>query len=234
VERSFAITDIHGCAATFKMLVEDVICLTPSDKLYLLGDYIDRGPDSKGVLDYIIYLRDHGFQTIALRGNHEEMLLQAYESSQYLELWMRNGGMSTLKSFNAISIHEIPGNYIRFLKDLLFYCTTDSFIMVHAGLNFSSEDPMRDEESMLWLRNFEVDTNRTGGRGIIHGHTPISLVKIQENIHQYSSKHKINLDNGCVFGKHDIFGHLCALELENFRIYCQSNIESGDKKKPPL
>jgi serine/threonine protein phosphatase 1 len=234
VERSFAITDIHGCAATFKMLVEDIICLTASDKLYLLGDYIDRGPDSKGVLDYIMYLRNNGFQTFALRGNHEEMLLRAYESEQYLELWMKNGGMSTLKSFNAFSIHEIPDNYIRFLKDLPFYCITDSFVMVHAGLNFSCEDPMQDEESMLWLRNFEVDTTRTGGRGIIHGHTPISLVKIHDSIHQYSSKHKINLDNGCVFGKHDIFGHLCALELENFRIYCQSNVEGEDKKKPPL
>jgi serine/threonine protein phosphatase 1 len=234
VERSFAITDIHGCAATFKVLVEDVIRLTPSDKLYLLGDYIDRGPDSKGVLDYIIHLRDNGFQLVALKGNHEEMLLRAYDSEQYLELWMKNGGMDTLKSFRTASIHEIPGNYIRFLKDLPFYCITDSFMMVHAGFNFNCEDPLLDEEAMLWLRNFEVDTVKTGGRGIIHGHTPISLVKIHESIHHYTSSHKINLDNGCVFGQYDVFGHLCALELENLRIYYQSNVEQQGKKKPPL
>jgi serine/threonine protein phosphatase 1 len=225
VPKSFAITDIHGCISTFKALVEEVIGLTLSDKLYLLGDYIDRGPDSKGVLDYIMDLSDKGYQVFPLKGNHEEMLMRAYESEEFLEMWLRNGGEYTLKSFNTNTINEIPENYIHFIKALPFYFTTEHFILVHAGLNFDRANPLEDEESMLWIRNFEVDISRTGRRGVIHGHTPISLIRVQENIHHYHVRHKINLDNGCVFGKHDFFGHLCALDLDNLKIYLQPNVE---------
>ena len=230
MSRSFAITDIHGCILTFKSLVEKVIGLTKSDKLYLLGDYIDRGPDSKGVLDYLIMLSDNGYQVLAIKGNHEEMLLRAYESEQYLKLWLLNGGENTLKSFNAISIDEIPARYISYLKSLPYYYISDHFIMVHAGLNFDKTNPMDDIESMLWLRNFDVDLTKTKGRGVIHGHTPIPLMQIQNSILYFDVKHKINLDNGCVFGLNEFYGHLCALQLENLKIYWQDNEE---KKNHP-
>jgi serine/threonine protein phosphatase 1 len=229
--RTFAITDIHGCAQTFKLLVEKVICLNKSDKLYLLGDYIDRGPDSKGVLDYILMLSENGYQIFALKGNHEEMLLRAYESEQFLELWLLNGGVSTLISFNASSINDLPYKYINFLKALPYYYVTDDFILVHAGLNFNRSNPLEDIESMLWQRNFEVDLKKTQGRNIIHGHTPVSLIEIQKNIIDLKVKHKINLDNGCVYGLGDFYGNLCALELETLKIYFHPN---SDKKKPPL
>jgi serine/threonine protein phosphatase 1 len=225
VSRSFAITDIHGCSNTFKALVEEVIGLTKSDKLYLLGDYIDRGPDSKGVLDYIMLLSENGYQVFAIKGNHEEMLIDAYESERNAEIWLFNGGEATLKSFNVSFIEEIPEVYIHFLRSLPSYIETDAFIMVHAGLNFNIPFPLEDEEAMFWLRNFEVDIKKTQGRGVIHGHTPVSLLKIQESIRLYPVNHKINLDNGCVFGRHEFFGHLCALQLENLKFSLQSNLE---------
>jgi serine/threonine protein phosphatase 1 len=229
--RSFAIADIHGCTLTFQSLVEKVIGLTKSDKLYLLGDYIDRGNDSKGVLDYIIKLSESGFQVHALKGNHEEMLIRAYESKANLDLWLLNGGEKTLKSFNASTIDEIPPGYIHFIKSLPYYYMTDHFIMVHAGLNFGINNPMEDLESILWRRNFEVDLAKTNGRGVIHGHTPVSLLQIQKSIIDFDKKHTINLDNGCVYGLSDFYGHLCALQLDNLKIYWQANAE---KKKPPL
>ena len=231
MSRSFAVTDIHGCAVTFRLLIEKLINLTKFDKLYLLGDYIDRGPDSRGVLDYIMMLSENGYQVFAIKGNHEVMLIRAYESGQYLNVWLLNGGDYTLKSFNASSIGEIPQKYIAFLKSLPYYYITDHFIMVHAGLNFEKPNPMEDIESMLWLRNFEVNLTKTGGRGVLHGHTPVSLIQIQKSIPEFDVKHKINLDNGCVYGTNDSYGHLCALQLDNLEIFWQANAE---KKKPPL
>jgi serine/threonine protein phosphatase 1 len=231
VNRSFAISDIHGCAATFKLLVEKVIGLSKSDKLFLLGDYIDRGPDSKEVLDYIRMMSENGYQVFPIKGNHEEMLIRAYESERFLDLWLLNGGGNTLESFHASSIDDIPPEYISFLKSLPYYYTSDHFIMVHAGINFDIRNPMEDTESMMWLRNFEVDLKKTGGRGVIHGHTPVSLIRIQESILNFGVKHKINIDNGCVFGQNDFYGNLCALQLENLKIYLQ---EYAEKKKPPL
>lgn len=78
--RMFAIGDIHGCFQPFKHLVETKINLKPTDKLFLIGDYIDRGPDSKEVIDYIIHLQKNGFDIVPLLGNHEALCLEAYEN----------------------------------------------------------------------------------------------------------------------------------------------------------
>src|SRR6478736_5094582 len=112
--RVFAISDIHGCAKTFVSLVEKVIKLTREDKLFLLGDYIDRGPDSKGVIDYIIQLEQKGFDVTALRGNHEEMLLKGITDSHFLEMFLKNGGDKTLEGFGVKHPKELPIEYLTF------------------------------------------------------------------------------------------------------------------------
>jgi serine/threonine protein phosphatase 1 len=75
--RVFIIGDIHGCNKTFRKLVLEKISIRKTDKIYCLGDYIDRGPDSKGVIDFIIQLRKDGFNIHTLRGNHEQLLLES-------------------------------------------------------------------------------------------------------------------------------------------------------------
>ena len=101
--RKIAISDIHGCCKTFKALLNK-IKFNSNDELYLLGDYIDRGPDSKGVIDYIWQLQKEGYQVNCLRGNHEQMMLRAAFVENKLDHWMRNGGETTLFSFGNTSV----------------------------------------------------------------------------------------------------------------------------------
>jgi len=90
--RLFVIGDIHGCFNTFQILLEQKIRLIKSDKIILLGDYIDRGIQSKEVINYIIDLQAKGFDIIPLLGNHEAMLLDAYNNEELTSKWIQNGG----------------------------------------------------------------------------------------------------------------------------------------------
>ena len=97
--RQFTISDIHGCNISFNALL-DQIGLTTADELFLLGDYIDRGPDSKGVLDTIIGLRSNGYKVRCLMGNHDEAILKARNNRPFYLEWMTGwGGEETLDSF---------------------------------------------------------------------------------------------------------------------------------------
>src|SRR5450631_3630226 len=134
--RTFVIGDIHGCAATLRRLVDETLRPVLNDRIYLLGDLIDRGPDSKGVLDFIFELRERGLPVSSVRGNHEEMCLQACDDPYYLGLWAANGGLATLESFQADGPGDIPHPYRAFLGSLPLYILLDDFVIVHAGLNF--------------------------------------------------------------------------------------------------
>ena len=149
MSRRFVIPDIHGCCRTFRRLVSEVIRLERADELYLLGDMIDRGPDSKGVLDFILELRDQGFSIKGVKGNHEEMCLRAGEGLEFMELWILNGGLATLRSFAAENANEIPRRYRNLLRSLPDYILLDDFVIVHAALNFDRSDPFADIEAML-------------------------------------------------------------------------------------
>jgi serine/threonine protein phosphatase 1 len=222
VSRSFVIGDIHGCSATLRRMVEVVIGLTMDDQLYLLGDLIDRGPDTKGVLDFIFELKEQGFAVSAVRGNHEDMFLLSCENQSGVALWGLNGGWATLESFSAAGPTDIPSRYRQYLQKLPYYLVLDEFIIVHAGMNFEVPDPFSDTESMLWTRSPLVDLNRTGGRRLICGHTPVSRPDIEASL----QADKIMLDNGCVFEPRAGMGSLAALELNSLSLYFQENIDS--------
>jgi len=96
-KRLFAIGDIHGCFDLLKELVENKIQLQKDDKLILLGDYIDRGDKSKEVVDFIIELSENGYDIIPLMGNHEAMLLDAFENEKDISKWIQNGGNETFR-----------------------------------------------------------------------------------------------------------------------------------------
>ena len=220
--RRFAIGDVHGCSRTLRRLVERGIGLSREDELFLLGDLIDRGPDTKGVLDFIIELREKGFTVTSVRGNHEEMYLHAGDSRGHMDMWLANGGQSTLASFQADGPGDIPHLYQSFLRSLPYYLLLDGFVIVHAGLNFDLNDPFADTEAMLWRRDCEVDLRRTGGRRLINGHTPVTRDQIVASL----ATDRIMLDNGCVFGSGGAGkGHLVALDLNTLTLTFQANID---------
>lgn len=219
--RTFVIGDIHGCAATLRGLIDGVLRAVPTDRIYLLGDLIDRGPDSKGVLEYIFELQGRGLSVKSVRGNHEEMFLQAGDDHHYLELWTANGGLATLESFQADGPGDVPHHYRAFLASLPLYILLDDFVIVHAGLNFEPPSPFDDASAMLWTRSSYVDRHRIGGRRLICGHTPVSRLDLETSL----SSSKIMIDNGCVFGGQPEGGSLAALELETMTVYYQENCD---------
>ncbi len=219
--RTFVIGDIHGCAVTLRKLVTQILRPTRSDRIILLGDLIDRGPDSKGVLDFILEMQQYGLTVHAVRGNHEEMFLKACEDHHYLDLWCANGGIATLASFQADGPGDIPRRYRDYVESLPLYLLLDNFVIVHAGLNFDFPDPFQDSIAMLWTRSPFVDRQRIGGRRLICGHTTIMRSEIIKSL----TSDKIMLDNGCVFIDRGEMGNLAALELGNMKLVLQPNLD---------
>jgi serine/threonine protein phosphatase 1 len=223
--RTFAIADIHGCCRTFRRLLFDVLRLEKSDTLYLLGDYIDRGPDSKGVIASIMEMQATGYDVRPVRGNHEHLLLRSLQMPLYERLaeWLDNGGYTTLNSYGVAHPQDIPFEHRQFLESLPLYYATDTHIFAHAGLDFSLDEPLSDkgEQSMLWKRSGEVDESKLAGRILVSGHTPLSLSSIKRSL---TSSH-IRLDNGCVYADElPEMGNLVALELDSGRMIVQENI----------
>lgn len=221
--RTIAIADIHGCARTFRRLIFDVVRLKESDSLYLLGDMIDRGPDSKGVIGTILELQASGYDVNILRGNHEQMLLTYIQEPYYTNLarWLANGGDTTLASYGVSQAEDIT-ELIDYLDVLPIYLMTDNHIFVHAGLDFTLDDPLTGEEAMLWKRGGDFDETKLHGRVLVSGHTPVPLPEIRSSL---GTSH-IRLDNGCVQGGPlPEMGNLVALELERGVLHVQENIE---------
>jgi serine/threonine protein phosphatase 1 len=227
--RKIAISDIHGCNDTFQRLLEK-LALTADDNLYLLGDYIDRGPDSKGVIDTIFLLRQQGLSVQCLKGNHEQMMLDAMDGVEEdtMDLWLVNGGIATLESFSVNGKLTIEDKYLQFMDSLELYDEVDEFILVHAGLNFNMLLPFADEEAMLWIRDWyhNVDRNWLGDRIIVHGHTPMPKEEIQTQFKNLEKMPILDIDGGCVHkGKRRGVGYLVAFDMTNRELYFQDNIE---------
>lgn len=214
--RTFIISDIHGNNELFRKSLKQ-IGLKKTDKLLLLGDLIDRGPDSKGVLDTIILLLESGFNIECLIGNHEKMLLDASLNTNNLNLWVINGGDKTLSSFLTSSIEKIPLKYYELLNSFKYFLEMDNFIFVHAALNMKIENPYTDTETILWERDpFKyLNIEWLGNRKLIHGHNPKSQEFILKSIE--NDEKIICVDNGTYLNKKN-YGTLCVLELENLKL----------------
>ncbi len=117
-ERVIAIGDIHGCSTALKSLV-DAINPSPTDTIVTLGDYVDRGPDSKGVIDFLIHLQSK-CRTAYLLGNHEQMMMEVLSETQEPYSWLRHGGVDTLESYGfSGSLSVVPESHRLFLENLL-------------------------------------------------------------------------------------------------------------------
>lgn len=225
MKRRFVIADIHGCCRTFRHLLFKRIKLTKNDTLVLLGDYIDRGPDSKGVLGTIIELQQTGYGIYPILGNHEDLFLQTVFNNAGTTDWLDFGGRATLKSYGVDNAEEISWEHIQFMQKLPNNYVTDTHVFVHAGLNFCLEDPLKEtsKNSMLWDRQCRTGyPGKIGGRKLVTGHTVCSLDEIKHSL----KKNLTRLDNGCYMGSQYMGrGNLVALELESGELFIQENIE---------
>ena len=202
-----AIGDVHGCALTLDSLLER---LNPGsdDHLVFIGDYIDRGPDSKGVIDRLIQLKDE-YKCTFLRGNHEELLLGDLDFGEY-DLWAVNGGITTLQSYGvSTGAKDLPTEHIDFIRETEIYLETEEFFFVHAGLrpgltiaeNLESEN----DQVFLWERGHLKADYLAWEKTVVCGHTPVAV--------PLDSPKLINIDTGCVFYTHPNLGNLTAVRL---------------------
>lgn len=221
MERIFFIGDIHGCSKTFRKLVKERIAIKKYDRLYCVGDYIDRGNDSKDVVDFILELREDNYQIYTLRGNHEQMLLDSTRGKEEFSLWLMNGGDTTLRDFKVDSIDELNPVYYDFFRETVHYILEDGFIAVHAGLNFDKPDPLEDKYSMIWTRDFHVDKSFLDRRLLIHGHTP----RERDYIISQDFKNSFNIDGGCVYKNLYGMGNLFALDFHQQKLIEVPNID---------
>lgn len=214
--RVFVVSDIHGNDEIFRRSLKKV-GLKKSDKLFILGDIIDRGKDSKAVLDTIFLLLDSGFDIECIKGNHEQMFLDSFTNDSMFNQWMINGGDKTLMSFLTNSIHKIPSKYVNFIKNFKNHIEYNNFILVHAALNMNIENPFSDIHTILWERKPEnfLNENWLKERKLIHGHTPKSKEYIINSIK--NNYPIICIDNGTFLQKDD-YGSLAIINLTNLNI----------------
>jgi serine/threonine protein phosphatase 1 len=170
--RTIAIGDIHGCADAQAALIE-AIRPGPQDEIVTLGDYIDCGPDSRGVLDRLLSLSGQ-CRFVPLVGNHEQMLLAALESRSEGAFWMKFGGGQTLASYGRVAEADaIPQEHLAFVRSCRPYHETGSHIFVHA--NYDAGRPMASvsDTHLYWeLLQFERIAPHYSGKTVIVGHTP--------------------------------------------------------------
>jgi len=235
--KRWVIPDVHGYVNTLKSLVGEIIRPLRSDALYFLGDYVDRGPDSKGVIDFIRSLEKDKYNVTALKGNHEDFMVDLYEAeiksrnawwhnfaNRKHKSWLEVGGKPTLASFGVSHVKQVPYEYIEWMKNLSYYVELDEFVLVHAGLNFKNEDPFEDKRSMLWLRDYPIIPEKIGGRRIIHGHVPVNMELITLAVKNRFYKF-IDLDNGPYITGREGFGNMVALELNSMEMVIQYNMD---------
>ena len=220
----YAIGDIHGGSQTFLALTER-INLRHQDRLYLLGDYIDRGPDSKGVLEAIISMQESGFDIRAIRGNHEDMLIRNITGNHdlYSWQWIKSWGQKTLFSFGVKSLEELPIRYRRFLAGLPYCLEDEEFIFVHAGLDMSLDDPTHEtpEEQMVWNSTYIPEEGSPDKRRVVCGHR----VRTLETAHNSLQEQIIQIDNGAFTNQQPEYGNLLALNLDLMELVIQPWID---------
>ena len=221
----YAISDVHGCLDTFQSLLRR-LRFSRNDTLYLLGDYIDRGPASKGVIQYILDLRSDGYTLHALRGNHEQLMIDGSHDSAAQASWLRNGGRETLASYFADGRTDIPDAHLHFLDALPYFFTSGDYLLVHAGLNFAAPDPLQDKEGLLWERRWydRIDYDWLGERIIVHGHTPMTRAVLEAQNATIAEQRYQNIDGGCYSSKPGR-GYLCAFNLDDRSLLFEPRID---------
>jgi serine/threonine protein phosphatase 1 len=200
--RLIAIGDVHGCSRALEAVL-NAAAPDAGDVVVTLGDYIDRGPDSKGVLERILRLREE-CRLQPLLGNHEVMLLAALEGEHELRFWLQCGGEATLASYGG-RLENIPDEHLEFLRGCRPFYETAEFLFVHA--NYDAELPLHEQspEVLFWKHLlYGVPARHTSGKTAVVGHTPQPTGQVLD------LGHVICLDTFC-FGN----GVLTAMDMES-------------------
>ncbi|MGD9301639.1 MAG: metallophosphoesterase family protein [Desulfobacterales bacterium] len=191
----FAIGDIHGCYDQLAALMDKIPIDLKKDTLVFVGDYIDRGPQSVEVVDFLIKLKKQTPGIIFLKGNHEDMLEKYLDGTDRFT-YLLNGGQQTLDSYLNRSAqsgtHPIPPEHRQFYKSLRLIYETEEYIFVHAGLRPKVSLEFQDTEDLLWIRDKFLYSRYDFGKPVIFGHTPLGEPLVESN--------KIGIDTGAVFG----------------------------------
>ncbi|EPZ47706.1 metallophosphoesterase family protein [Alicyclobacillus acidoterrestris] len=197
--RLLALSDIHGCYDQFDAILLESNYNPDCDQLVLLGDYIDRGPRVRDVLQRVVQLKKDG--AICLPGNHEDMCINALSPRNQLDgyldmqLWVQNGGWSTLDAFEGY-MYELD-RYVAWFKTLPLYHETDHYIFTHAHMAPNTPVSEQTRDDLLWGRHeLPVGVDKVN----VHGHTPVDGVIL---VHD-----QLYVDTGCVFR-----GKLSMVEL---------------------
>lgn len=205
-ERVFIVGDIHGCLGMLKRLLKK-ICWNPKlDRLIFLGDYIDRGYDSKGVIDLILEISSNSDRVHCLIGNHENLFLE-YLIKGNITAFLLNGGNTTLNSYRRETAQgieiDIPDEHIAFLKSLEPWIELEDYYVVHAGFMPGVPIKKQNFDDLIWIREPFIYSDYNFDKKVIFGHTPFVEPLIMDN--------KIGLDTGAVYGN-----KLTCLELPDF------------------
>jgi len=223
--RIYAIGDIHGRVDLLRRLVRAIEadfrdsptadCLTVT-----LGDYIDRGPNSRGVIELLI---QNPFPTpyVALKGNHEALLERFLVEPIVAKDWRYCGGLETLQSY-GVDVHHVmrgrhydaaaealaaamPSSHLGFLQNLRLSLASDRYFFCHAGVRPGTPLSAQSEDDLLWIREDFLGSRVKFGKIIVHGHSPVAEPEIQVN--------RVNVDTGAF-----ITGRLTCAVLEGERI----------------
>lgn len=189
--RLLAVGDIHGCLHHLERLMSQVRP-TPVDRVVFLGDYIDRGPDSRLVLDYLIDFGRRFPRTVFLKGNHEEMFLDFIAGRNQM-LYFLNGGETTLANYQDGEKLRIPQAHLDFMAGLRLFFESDRFIFVHAGLRPGLPLHEQSEKDLLWIREEFLHSDYDWGKSVVYGHTPRLSTLLTPN--------RIGVDTGAVYGR---------------------------------
>ncbi len=199
--RYLVVSDIHGEADKLDQVLDKAEYDPQEDQLILLGDYIDRGPSSKRVIEKVKRLvKDDS--AVAIKGNHDDMFIRSKEDLEAMELWKMNGAATTIQSYEG-RMEEVKEDQQWLEENLHLYYETDDYIFVHAGLEPETPLEQQDEDTLLWTRHEE----KVGlGKTVIHGHTPVPEIAYYED--------QIDIDTGAAYG-----GKLTMLELPSHKVY---------------
>jgi serine/threonine protein phosphatase 1 len=191
-QRIIAIGDIHGYNSKLVELI-DLIGPTHSDLLVFLGDYINRGPDSKGVITTLLGLRSKT-NTKFILGNHDEMALMVIAGGgKDDEKFFNKFGEKSLESYNVKSIKNIPRDHCLFFSDTVDFVESENHIFVHAGVDPDKELILCDQNTLRWKHIDKSVKPHCSGKVVICGHTSFDTV--------LDVGHTICIDTGCGSGK---------------------------------
>jgi serine/threonine protein phosphatase 1 len=225
--RVFAFGDIHGCPEELGALLK-AIDLGAEDTVIFIGDYVDRGPSAKDVLEILIDLKDRHPNTVFLKGNHEDMMLAFLGMpGHYGESFLYNGGFATLESYGLdesllfddtaldLVMDRLPRSHLDFLQKLETSHLRMPYLFVHAGVHPLRGLEDQEDEDMLWIRQEFIANPHALGHTVIFGHTPVRDLLID-------LPYKIGLDTGLVYG-----GKLSCVEFTEGRCF---QISRGSRK----